>query len=186
VADGVCDGWDRDEAQDWLERARRLDRLVREARSTTEREEESLRLNPRASPSALRIDPAALSRAVDSLEHVAVPCRSITATMLDAVSEDGQRLLTDDFLSTYADVLVDVAVAFEALSDGETGDREVANLRGAVRAGGDKWRLLRSRIQSEQLAHRDSLPTYGSRLVDAERILDELERAEASLAVSTP
>ncbi len=30
------------------------------------------------------------------------------------------------------------------------------------------------------------LPTYGSLLVDAERMLDELERAEAVLAVSTP
>ena len=186
VADGVRDEWDRDEAQDWLERARRLDRLVREARSTTEQGRESLRLNPRASPSALPIDPAALSRAVDSLEHVAVQCRSITATLLDAVTEDGQRLLTADFLSTYAGVLVDVAVAFEALADGETGDQEVENLRGAVRAGGDKWRLLRSRIQGEELAQRDSLPTYGSLLVDAERILDELEQAEDSLAVSTP
>jgi cell shape-determining protein MreD len=188
VADGVRNEWDRDEAQDWLERARRLDRLVREARSTTEQGRESLRLNPRASPwvQPLPIDPAALSRAVDSLEHVAVQCRSITATLLDAVSEDGQRLLTADFLSTYAEVLVDVAVAFEALADGETGDQEVENLRGAVRAGGDKWRLLRSRIQGEELAQRDSLPTYGSLLVDAERILDELERAEDSLAVSTP
>ena len=83
-------------------------------------------------------------------------------------------------------MLIDVAVAFEALADGETGDQEVENLRGAVRAGGDKWRLLRSRIQDEELAQRDSLPTYGSLLIDAERILDELERAEDSLAVSTP
>ncbi len=186
VADGVRDEWGRDEAQDWLERARRLDMLVREARSTTEQGRESLRLNPRANRSALPIDPAALDRAVDSLEHVVVQCRSITATLLDAVTEDGDRLLTGDFLSTYAEVLIDVAVAFEALADGETGDREVENLRGAVRAGGDKWRRLRSRIQDEELAHRDSLPTYGSLLVDAERILDELERAEGSLAVSTP
>ena len=186
VADGVRDEWGRDEAQDWLERARRLDKLVREARSTTEQGRESLRLNPRANPSALPIDPAALDRAVDSLEHVAVQCRSITATLLDAVTEDGARLLTGDFLSTYAEVLIDVAVAFEALADGETGDQEVENLRGAVRAGGDKWRLLRSRIQDEELAQRDSLPTYGSLLIDAERILDELERAEDSLAVSTP
>ena len=186
VADGVRDEWGHDEAQDWLERARRLDKLVREARSTTEQGRESLRLNPRANPSALPIDPAALERAVDSLEHVAVQCRSITATLLDAVTEDGVRLLTGDFLSTYAEVLIDVAVAFEALADGETGDQEVENLRGAVRAGGDKWRLLRSRIQDEELAQRDSLPTYGSLLIDAERILDELERAEDSLAVSTP
>jgi len=188
VADGVRDEWGRDEAQDWLERARRLDTLVREARSTTEQGRESLRLNPRANPriQPLPVDPAALDRAVDSLEHVAVQCRSITATLLDAVTEDGKQLLTVDFLSTYAEVLVDVAVAFEALADGETGDQEVENLRGAVRAGGDKWRLLRSRIQDEELAQRDSLPTYGSLLIDAERILDELERAEDSLAVSTP
>ena len=32
----------------------------------------------------------------------------------------------------------------------------------------------------------DSVPTHGSLLVDAERILDELERAEGALAGSTP
>ena len=187
MADGVRDEWGRDEAQDWLERARRLDRLVREARSTTEQGRESLRLNPRANPSALPIDPAALDRAVDSLEHVAVQCRSITATLLDAVTEDGNRLLTADFLSTYAEVLIDVAVAFEALADGETGDQEVENLRGAVRAAAaTSGASCARRIQDEELAQRDSLPTYGSLLVDAERILDELERAEDSLAVSTP
>jgi hypothetical protein len=186
VSDGVRGEWGRDEAQEWLERARRLDRLVREARSTTEQGRESLRLNPRVNRGALPIDPAALDRAVDSLEHVAVQCRSITATLLDAAAEGGSPSLTEEFLSTYAEVLVDVAVAFEALADTETGDQEVENLRGAVRAGGDKWRVLRDRIQVEELAHRDSLPTYGSLLIDAERILDELERAEDSLAVSTP
>ena len=78
---------------------------------------------------------------------------------------------------------------FEPVDDGGVYDVEplfFPILRGAVRAGGDKWRLLRSRIQGEELSHRDSLPTYGSLLVDAERILDELERAEDSLAVSTP
>ena len=38
----------------------------------------------------------------------------------------------------------------------------------------------------QRLLTADFLSTYAEVLVDAERILDELERAEDSLAVSTP
>ena len=186
VADGLRSEWGDDEARDWLERARRLDGSVRDARTTSEQGRESLRFNPRVGPGTLAIDPAALDRAVDSLEHIAVQCRSIAATLLDLASGDGRQMLSTEFLHDYAAVLDEVARAFEALADEETGDREVENLRGAVLSGGDRWRDLRSRIQEADVHRRDSLPSYGSLLVDAERILDELERAEDSLAVSTP
>jgi hypothetical protein len=186
VADGLRSQWTEDEARDWLERARRLDGLVRDARTTSEQGRESLRFNPRVGPDTVPIDPAALDRAVDSLEHIAVQCRSIAATLLDLASGDGRQMLSTEFLYRYAEVLEDVARAFDALADEETGDREVENLRGAVRSGGDRWRELRSRIQQADVQRRDSLPSYGSLLVDAERILDELESAEDSLAVSTP
>ena len=60
------------------------------------------------------------------------------------------------------------------------------NLRIAVRNGGDKWRDLRTQAQNAEVQQNDSFPSYGSLLVDAERILDELERAEYFLAASTP
>jgi uncharacterized membrane protein YccC len=186
VAEGIRQDWSRDEAQDWLERARRLDGLVREARQATEQSRESLRFNPRITPDSLPIDVSALGRAVDSLEHIAVQCRSITATLLDVTSGDASRAPAPEFLQRYADVLRDAAAAFTALSDDQTGDREVQNLRRAVRAGGDRWRDLRGRVQGAEVQQTDSLPSYGSLLVDAERILDELERAEDCLAVSTP
>lgn len=100
VAEGIRGEWSEEDARDWLERARRLDGLVRDARSTTEQGREGL--------------------------------------------------------------------------------------RGAVRSGGDKWRDLRSQIQQVGVQRPDSMPSYGSLLVDAERILDELERAEGALAGSTP
>jgi hypothetical protein len=160
--------------------------LVREARQATEQSRESLRFNPRITPDSLPIDVSALGRAVDSLEHIAVQCRSITATLLDVTSGDASRAPAPEFLQRYADVLRDAAAAFTALSDDQTGDREVQNLRRAVRAGGDRWRDLRGRVQGAEVQQTDSLPSYGSLLVDAERILDELERAEDCLAVSTP
>ena len=186
VADGIRQEWSEEDAQDWLERARRLDGLVRDARSTTEQGRESLRFNPRVTAESLPVDVAAMDRAVDSLEHVAVQCRSITATLLDAAGGDGSRAPTPEFLQRYAEVLDDVADAFDALADDQTGEQEVENLRGAVRSGGDKWRDLRSQLQEVGVQRRDTMPSYGSLLVDAERILDELERAEDCLAVSTP
>lgn len=186
MADGIRSEWSDDEAQDWLERARRLGGRVRETRRTSEQGRESLRFNPRVTPGSVPIDVGALSRAVDSLEHIAVQCRSIAATLLDTASGDGSRRPTPEFLQRYADVLDQVAAAFEALADDVTGEEEIENVRRAVRTGGDKWRDLRAAIHSTGLARPDNLPSYGSLLADAERILDELERAEDCLAVSTP
>ena len=183
VADGLRGEWGEDEpATGWSERAGSTgwcatpappaSRAARACGST------------RGRPGPLPIDPAALDRAVDSLEHVAVQCRSIAATLLDLASGDGSRMLSTSSW-TLRVVLTEVARSIRRA--GRRGDRgpEVENLRGAVRSGGDKWRELRSRIQQADVHRRDSLP-YGSLLVDAERILDELERAEDSLAVSTP
>lgn len=83
-------------------------------------------------------------------------------------------------------MLDETAAAFEALADEQTGDVERENVRGAVRHGGDSWRQLRTCLVEAEESPGAGVPTYGSLLVDAERMLDELERAEAVLAVSTP
>jgi hypothetical protein len=134
----------------------------------------------------LPVDVASLDRAVDSLEHVAVQCRSIAATLLDTVVGDPTRRPTDAFLHLYAEILDEAAAAFAALGDDVRGADELQNVRSAVRSGGDKWRELRAQIQNAELRRNDSFPSYGSLLVDAERTLDELERAEHFLATSTP
>jgi hypothetical protein len=137
-------------------------------------------------PEALPVDVACLDRAVDSLEHIAVQCRSIAATLLDTVTGDHTRRPTDAFFHFYAEILDEVAAAFAAVGDDISGADELQNLRRAVRDGGDKWRDLRTHAQNAEVQQYDSFPSYGSLLVDAERILDELERAEYFLAASTP
>jgi hypothetical protein len=186
IAEGIRTEWTREDAQEWMERARQLDARVRDARSASERGRESMRFNPRATPEALPVDVASLDRAVDSLEHVAVQCRSIAATLLDTVTGEHTRRPTDAFFHLYAEILDDVAAAFAAVGDDISGAEELQRLRGAVRDGGDKWRDLRTQIQDAEVRQNDSFPSYGSLLVDAERTLDELERAEHFLAASTP
>ena len=186
MAEGIRSEWSREDAQEWLERARQLDARVRDARYASERGRESIRFNPRATPEALPVDVGSLDRAVDSLEHVAVQCRSIAATLLDTVVGDHARRPTDAFLHLYAEILDEAAAAFAAVGDDIRGADELQNLRSAVRSGGDKWRDLRKRIQNADVRQNDSFPSYGSLLVDAERTLDELERAEQFLAASTP
>jgi hypothetical protein len=184
VGDGLGEEWGPDEAQEWRDRAQRLDRLVREARSTIDRGQESLKLNPRRPRLRSVVTGSDLCRAVDALEHVAIQCRSITTTLADLA--ESPRRPTVRFLSTYADVLLAAADAFDALADDTQGEDELAGVRTAVRRGGDQWRELRGRVQQEQLDQPDSLPAYGSLLADIERVLDELETAEGALAVSTP
>jgi hypothetical protein len=186
IASGIRTDWSREDAQDWLERARQLDARVRDARSATERGRESVRFNPRATPEALPVDVASLDRAVDSLEHVAVQCRSIAATLLDAVAGHHTRAPADAFLHLYAEILDEVAAAFASLGDDIRGTEELQNVSSAVRSGGAKWRDLRSQVQNAEMQQNDRFPSYGSLLVDAERSLDELERAKRYLAASTP
>jgi hypothetical protein len=169
-----------------LEQARQLDARVRDARSAGERGRESMRFNLRATPDALPVDVGSLDRAVDSLEHVAVQCRSIAATLLDVVAGDRARRPTDAFLHLYAEILDEAAAAFAAVGDDIQGADELRNIRHAIRTGGDKWRDLRAQIQNADLRANDNFPSYGSLLLDAERTLDELERAEHFLAASTP
>lgn len=185
VAAGVRDGWDTDAAQHWLDRSRRLDAYVRQARLRVDEGRESLRLNPRINPADAPVDGPALSRAVDALEHVAVQCRSICSTLLEVAGND-PRGPSAEFRASYAQVLVDVAAAFDTLADDEHTDDERELLRSAVHEGGDRWRDLRASVAAARSYESERLPTYGSLLTDAERILDELERAEDCLAVSTP
>ncbi|MGZ4609437.1 MAG: FUSC family protein [Actinomycetes bacterium] len=184
VAAGLREDWDRDDAVEWLDRARRLDRLVHDARATLGRGRESLRLNPRRRQVDLADDAAPLGRAVDALEHVVIQCRSIATSLLEVADSPIRPAPT--FLQHYASILESVAEAFDRLADESQGEEELATVRAAVRTGGDRWRVLRSRVQEERLREPDSLPTYGSLLVDVERILDELERADDALALSTP
>jgi hypothetical protein len=183
VGDGLRGEWGPEDAQEWHDRASRLDRLVREARATTDQGRESVRLNPRRQHVGPGVTTGDLSRAVDSLEHVAIQCRGITTTLRDLA--ESPRRPTARFLSTYADVLLATADAFDTLGDETQGDEELAGVRSAVRRGGDRWRELRDLVQRE-LDRADALPAYGSLLADVERVLDELQTADGALAVSTP
>jgi uncharacterized membrane protein YccC len=184
IAEGVRGDWGRDEAAEWLERAERLSRLVRDARSTIDRGQESLRLNPRRHQVPMVGRTADLGRAIDALEHVVIQMRSITTSLLEVA--DSPRRPEPAFLQHYAEILDSVADAFDRLADETDGDEELSGVRAAVQAGGDRWRELRTQVAEERLREPDALPTYGSLLVDVERMLDELERADDALALSTP
>jgi len=184
VGTGLREEWGPEQTDEWRDRAARLDRLVRDARASIERGQESKRLNPRRQSVRSAVSDADLRRAVDSLEHVSIQCRSIT-TSLSALADSPLRP-TARFLTAYADVLLAAADAFSALADETQGDQELAQVRAATRSGGDRWRELRARVLQERLDQPDALPAYGSLLADIERVLDELQTADDALAVSTP
>jgi aromatic acid exporter family member 1 len=186
IAEGLHGDWGRDDAQDWLERARRLDRSVRSTRVVIDQGQESLRFNPRRREHPRSDSPAALQRAVDALEHIGIQCRSIATTLLDAAQDENRPRPTRVFLRYYAETLHHTADAFDALAGDAPDSDEADAVRAGVRRGGDRWRDLRGQIEAGRVHAAAALPSYGSLLVDAERILDELERAESCLVVSTP
>jgi uncharacterized membrane protein YgaE (UPF0421/DUF939 family) len=186
IAEGLRGDWDHEDAQDWLDRARRLDRFARDARRVIERGQESLRLNPRSREDLRTVDAAALHRAVDALEHIGIQCRSIATTLLDSAQDEDRPRPTRVFLRYYAATLDHTADAFDVLAGDAQGDEEADGVRDAVRRAGDRWRELRGHIEEGRVHATAVLPSYGSLLVDAERILDELERAGSCLVVSTP
>jgi Aromatic acid exporter family member 1 len=87
----LTEGWSGEQARDWEERARDLDRPLHVARVALARGEESLRLNPRQR--RIREGASSLRAALAALEHAAVQVRGLTLDLDDlaaAVEAAGQ------------------------------------------------------------------------------------------------
>jgi len=83
IGGGLGREWHRDDARNWLTRARLQSDDIVGARETLDRAEESLRYNPRRHRAPGSVDH--LRSGLDSLEHAAALVRSIARTLLDIV-----------------------------------------------------------------------------------------------------
>ena len=81
MGEELTEGWSSEQARNWEDRARELDRPLRAARVALARGEESLRLNPRQR--RVREGASSLRAALAALEHAAVQVRALTLDLAD-------------------------------------------------------------------------------------------------------
>jgi hypothetical protein len=189
VADGLAaDLRDEGHAGTWHKRALRLSRLVEQARTAIGWSRESLRGNPRRrAPGAVPGEPGqAYQDAVEVLDRVAVHTAGLTRTVLEAA--DGRvdnPLPRQEVTGLYADFLRQTATAIRLygvtrLGDdtGDTGDgpaarRELHRAVDQVRRTHDE---LRHRLPRTAPGEPEALAMYGSLLLQARRLTDQLLR----------
>lgn len=179
IADGLDDAWDHQQARDWHQQARRLFRLLEQARSALERSRESTRMNPdrRRRAELRRInDPYRHTLAV--LEELADYLTDLTRTLAEAAAATPAPPRPDgDSLAPYAQFLREVAAAVDAygqMVNGEDSSRARNRLKEnahKVRTGHDR---LRRSLMGYGIRDPESVALYGSLLMDARRLTDDL------------
>ncbi|MFF9286738.1 FUSC family protein [Streptomyces griseosporeus] len=179
VAEGLDEAWDHDRAQDWDRRARRLFRLLDEARAALRHSGESERLNPaRRRRAEVRRMRAPYRRTLSVLEELADYFTDLTRTLAEAAAEEPTAPRPDsDALVPYQRFLSEVAEAVDAfgrtvLDEDDAGARDRLRRRvEEVRVSHDRLRRL---LAGKPAGEPEWVALYGSLLMDARRLTDAL------------
>jgi hypothetical protein len=180
IGEGLGREWHRDDARNWLTRARGQSDDIVGARETLDRAEESLRYNPRRHRAPGSVDH--LRSGLDSLEHAAALVRSIARTLLDVVesASEGtphQAGLNPEY-ATFLRGAADAMHAFgEAVSDPlapTTSDR-VAGLRGSVEAARAVYPAALNAMGVDPQAEPATWSSNGSLINAGGRLLREMD-----------
>ncbi|HZF89151.1 FUSC family protein [Streptomyces sp.] len=181
VADGLVSGeWDADAAGSLHERALRLGRLVDQARAAVGWSRESLRVNPWGLGRAASAPGQDYDDAVTVLDYVAVHTAGVTRAVLEACDDDREEPRPGPHITEpYAAFLRNSAHAIRLYTtsrfapDGR--DREAdQELREAVENLGRTLDDLRRRLPRAVPDDPDALATYGTLLIQARRLADQL------------
>nr|WP_277752746.1 aromatic acid exporter family protein [Streptomyces sp. L2] len=180
IADGLEDAWGRRQARDWHHRARRLFRMVRQARSAVERSGESMRLNPdrRRRAQLRRVQPP-YRRIVFHLEALADYAVDLTRTLAETVDDDTPASARPhrEALAPYALFLHQVADAVDDYGEVVTGGTR-PDVQACLRQKTEEARAthddLREVLAGKAAAGPQWVALYGAFLVDARRIIVQL------------
>lgn len=183
VADGLLAGtWDAQEAGALHERALRLSRLVDQARASVGRSRESLRANLRRRSPAVSPPGQDYDDAVTVLDYVAVHTAGVTRAVLEACDDDRTEPRPGhDVIKPYAEFLHNSAGAvrlytksrFAPDGHGRQAERDLhAAVDNLVRTLDDLRRRLPAAVPDDP----DALATYGTLLIQARRLTEQLAR----------
>lgn len=184
VAEELPQGATTEQANEWLQDVRRLDRDVLRAERAVEEARDARRLNPRAM-GTLNTEPILLS-GLEALEHSAVALRAMFRSIAERVRDSGgsESAYDEDLRQAFAVLLQDLAESVRAFgslvrAEAELGERSVeAKLADALEA----LREARARLTELLLVdpHHDAYlwQLNGSLLAAVARVLSELDVEE--------
>lgn len=181
---GLAEGRCSSQARIWLERGRRLEQQVDEARDEVRKALESLRWNTRAAARGHRAS-SAHEDVLDVLHTASYQVRGIARTLADHIDQEADHALGHTFAARYANVLNLAARVFTTYADtGRARNCAQADARKQLRAAIERtsaWHAgLTDLVERGALGEADAWHVHGSLIVDVERLLADLDRADAA------
>jgi hypothetical protein len=169
---GLREGWDADTARRWYDASTELVALAPAVHEEIETGVESTRFNPRDNLRPLAVDWGGYAQTVEAVRRCQVS--GIARTLVDAADEEeAQPAPSPEFLGEYAGVLADVAQALEHFGRQGESERNLVtrHLDHASRTIED----LGERVRTTRLEDPRAWTAYGALLLDARRMVRELE-----------
>ena len=174
VAAGLRDGWDSDMAHQWYDTSTDIIQLAPSIQSEIETGRESTRFNPRDNLHGLEVDWVGYSHTVEAIRRSQWQVSGIARTLVDAADEDeSQPAPTQRFLESYAEALDEIAGAIGHFGLPEDAEREAVATY--LRSAEEILARLGHEVRTSDLEDPQAWPAYGAMLLDAQRLIRELE-----------
>jgi hypothetical protein len=174
IAAGMREGWDTDMARAWYETSTDLLRLAPTIHAEIETGRESTRFNPRDNIRRVEVDWAGYAQTVEAIRRGQWQVSGIARTLVDAADDEAsQPTPTKRFLDKYAIALDEVAGALSHF--GLSGDDEQMVVRDYLRSAEEIITELENEVRTTELEDERAWPAYGAMLLDARRLIRELE-----------
>lgn len=184
IAAGLRDGWDTDAARSWYDTSTEIIDLAPGIQAEIETGRESLRFNPRENLLRLEVDWVGYAQTVEAIGRAQWQLSGIARTLVDAADEDeSQPTPAKLFLDSYAEALDKIAGGISHF--GLAGDAEGEAVTEYLRSAGGILDQLGHEIHEAKLEDPRAWPAYGALLLDAQRLIRELEVASHKAVMPT-
>lgn len=174
ISAGLREGWSVKDARTWYDTSTDVLQRAPLVHEEIETGRESQKLNPRDALLGLDVDWAGYGATVEAVRRSQWQVSGIARTLLDAADDD-ERLPapSQEFLHRYADVLDRVAAALEQFGLADEVQRNAVHreLDAAVAILDD----LDEQVRKERYEDPWAWPGYGALLLDAHRLVRELQ-----------
>jgi hypothetical protein len=184
ISAGLREGWDGAMAREWFDRSTDILRFAPTIHSEIETGVESTRFNPRDNLRRFEVDWAGYGETVEAIRRGQWQVSGIARTLVDAADEEAANPTpSKHFLERYAVALDDVAGALSHF--GLEGEDEVRAVRDYLRSAGRIVADLEDEVRTTQLEDERAWPAYGEMLLDARRLIHELELHSGTAVMPT-
>lgn len=185
IAEGLNAGVpEKDQADEWLERAEHYSDLVSQARAGVEGVAQKMRFNPRRIFQRSSSSYEGHRIIVNALERTGGQVLSMTRAMSNIPqSDDALKTEHDRFCIAYSEflsVVIEAVGVLERLRRAEDTDAD-ERLGAAVERARSDYRAVAESARAHQLDGPDELPVYGAMQIDGQRVIEELAQAQRNL-----